>query len=82
MNTYPFLITSDFVGGLIKIIMGVIVFFNINSFIPSPAEYIIIIMICVYGIISGVINIAPYIDEASNKIIQWVGFVIRSKQTR
>jgi uncharacterized membrane protein HdeD (DUF308 family) len=80
MNNYPFFITTELLGGIFKVIMGMIVFFNINSFVPDPAEYIIIVMICVYGVISGINNISPYIDEWANKIVQWIGFAIRSKQ--
>ena len=80
MNNYPFFITAELVGGIVKIIMGIIVFFKINTFIPNPAEYIIIVMICVYGVISGMTTISPYIDEWCNKIVQWLGFLIRSKQ--
>ena len=79
MNNYPFYITTELLGGIVKIILGLVVFFNVNSFIPNPSEYIIIVMICVYGVISGMTNISPYIDEWTNKIIQWVGFAIRSK---
>lgn len=80
MNNYPFFITTELLGGIVKVILGMVVFFNINSFLPDPAEYIIIVMICVYGVISGMTDISPYIDEGSNKVVQWIGFAIRSKQ--
>jgi hypothetical protein len=80
MNNYPFFITTELLGGIVKVFMGMIIFFNINSFVPTPSEYIIIVMICVYGVISGMNNISPYIDEGANKIVQWLGFLIRSKQ--
>jgi uncharacterized membrane protein HdeD (DUF308 family) len=80
MNNYPFYITTELLGGIVKIILGLIVFLNVNSFVPNPSEYIIIVMICVYGVISGMTDISPYIDEGANKIIQWVGFALRSKK--
>lgn len=80
MNNYPFFITTELIGGIIKVVLGMVVFFNVNSFIPDPAEYIIIVMICVYGIISGMVDVSPYIDETTNKIIQWVGFAVRGKR--
>lgn len=80
MTNYPFFITTELLGGLVKTALGLIVFFNINSFIPNPSEYIIIVMICVYGVISGISDISPYIDEWCNTIIQRIGFAIRSKQ--
>jgi hypothetical protein len=77
INTYPLLISSDIIGGIVKIILGFIVFTHINEFVPTPAEYIIIVMLCVFGILSGVSNLSPYLDEWGNRIVQWAGFKFR-----
>jgi uncharacterized membrane protein HdeD (DUF308 family) len=72
-------VTSDFFGGCVEIIVGFIFLFNINAFATNNGEFAIILMLCVYGIINGIIRISPYVDEYANQIYNKIGFAFRKK---
>jgi hypothetical protein len=69
---YPVLTLSEILGGFFKIGLGFIVFSNISHFTPTQSEYIIIAMLCVYGVISGIHDVAPYIDEWADRGLQYM----------
>ena len=63
MASYPITTAIDVVGGAIKCIVSVAVVLNVKTFAPSSGEYIIILLACMFGIISGVHDVSPYADE-------------------